>query len=288
MLSAALISALVQLAAPGAVEGKSFIWQIKGGSNTSYLVGSIHMAKKELYPLPSVMERSFASSKVLVVEARVDEVSKLLPMVMQQAMYRPPDSLDKHISAKTMAKLKARLKVLGLPAAAMVQLKPWVIAMTLSALEMKKMGFETASGIDMHFLRKAGSRAMTIAELEGAEFQLKLFSGLSDKEQEEFLLYTLSQSKRFRTYIKKIVRFWKRGDGANLYKLISLSSRKSAGVRKIYKKLITDRNVRMADRIVKMLKGDAPHFIVVGAGHVTGPKGLVRLLRAKGYALKQL
>ena len=54
---------------------------------------------------------------------------------------------------------------------------------------------------------------------------------------------------------------------------------------KLYKALITDRNVRMADRIDLFIHKQ-PTFIAVGALHLPGPGGVIALLRKKGYTVE--
>ena len=67
------------------------------------------------------------------------------------------------------------------------------------------------------------------------------------------------------------------------------SVRRYPQYRPLYKRLVTDRNTGMAQRIDAMLrKSKKVHLIVVGALHLVGREGLVPLLRGKGYALKQL
>lgn len=53
------------------------------------------------------------------------------------------------------------------------------------------------------------------------------------------------------------------------------------------KKMIVDRNIRMAERAAPLLKtGNA--FIAVGALHLIGEQGLVELFRKEGYTVTRL
>ena len=53
--------------------------------------------------------------------------------------------------------------------------KPWLLALTLEALELMKLGFDPQYGIDAYFLSKAqGSKK--ILELEGVDEQFNLLS----------------------------------------------------------------------------------------------------------------
>ena len=50
-----------------------FLWKAKSETATVYMLGSVHLANKEMYPLPSAFEESFDSSEVLVVEIDLNQ-----------------------------------------------------------------------------------------------------------------------------------------------------------------------------------------------------------------------
>jgi uncharacterized protein len=56
----------------------------------------------------------------------------------------------------------------------------------------------------------------------------------------------------------------------------------------IMRKLIDDRNVKMVSKIEGFLKTGQTCFIVAGAGHLVGNKGIVNMLKEKGYSVQQL
>ena len=54
----------------------------------------------------------------------------------------------------------------------------------------------------------------------------------------------------------------------------------------VYDKLIVKRNVKMASKLDSLLKEKTVLFCAVGAGHLAGSDGLIRLLRSKGYRVR--
>jgi len=60
------------------------------------------------------------------------------------------------------------------------------------------------------------------------------------------------------------------------------------GSKSLTKKLLDDRNVTMAAKVDEYLKGKDPVFVVVGAAHIVGDKGIAKLLRDKGYKVEQV
>jgi hypothetical protein len=59
-------------------------------------------------------------------------------------------------------------------------------------------------------------------------------------------------------------------------------------LRPVYEKLFYERNARMAEALEGMLAQPRTWFVVVGAGHVVGPEGLVALLEKQGHRVRQL
>jgi uncharacterized protein YbaP (TraB family) len=56
----------------------------------------------------------------------------------------------------------------------------------------------------------------------------------------------------------------------------------------IHDKLLYQRNENMVAKIEDYLKGKETYFVVVGAGHLVGNKGIIELLKGKGFLIEQL
>src|SRR4051794_3172389 len=53
---------------------KALFWKVSSGENVAYLVGSIHLGSKEMYPLAEEFENAFQRSAVLIVEVDINHV----------------------------------------------------------------------------------------------------------------------------------------------------------------------------------------------------------------------
>jgi uncharacterized protein YbaP (TraB family) len=58
--------------------------------------------------------------------------------------------------------------------------------------------------------------------------------------------------------------------------------------RRMYERLVVERNRAWLPQIEALLTRPTPAFIVVGAAHLVGPDGLINTLKAKGYTVQQL
>jgi uncharacterized protein YbaP (TraB family) len=269
-------------------EGKSFLWKVQSEKSTVYLLGSIHLLRKEDYPLIPEMESAFQNSDFLVVEANIQDQDKMDSQeIIAKAFYPPNDHLSEHVSPETYVLLKKEAAKLGLPLEMINQQRPWFLSMALEAMEILKLGYDPRYGVDNYFLSKAAGQKK-ILELEGLDEQVNLLSALSDREQELLLLLTLKNLQNAAREVQELVQAWKSGDAKAVEAIMTKSPREDPKLVPIYEKLINDRNRKMASKVEDYLKGNGSYFVVVGAGHLLGDKGIVETLRRKGYQVEQL
>jgi uncharacterized protein YbaP (TraB family) len=276
--------------AGGAYAGdqKNFLWKIRSKTDTLYILGSIHFLKKDIYPLNKKIEEAFERSDNLVIEANIDDAGQIdIEKLIGKAIYQDGDTLENHISMQTYDLLKQELDRSGLPIELVNKQRPWFLALTLTSLELVKLGYDPASGIDMHFISEASGRKK-ILELESLDYQLNLFSAFSDREQEAFLLYTLKDLHTLGSEADSLVRAWMSGNARGVESILSKGVSGDAGMSSVYEKLLYERNRNMASKIEGFLKTGETYFIVVGAGHLVGNRGIIKILKEKGYIVEQL
>ena len=82
------------------ISGKSFIWEISSNVTSVYLMGSVHVAHPDIYPLDSTIENAFEMADNLVVEINVTDVNELhiSLLVMKYGKYTKGKGLKDVIS----------------------------------------------------------------------------------------------------------------------------------------------------------------------------------------------
>jgi uncharacterized protein len=267
---------------------KSFLWQAQSSTTTVYLLGSIHMLKPNNYPLNPAIERAFDRSGTLAVEANINDTSKLdLQKLVDSAFYPEGSNLARHVSSFTYDSVSKQTGKLGLPLELVDRQKPWFLGMMLEALELARLGFDPQYGIDVYFLTKAQGRKR-IAELESLDEQINLLSSFSDSEQESFLLYTLRNLDLLGSQVNDLIRAWTAGDTKSFESIVAASFHEDPKLAPVIRKLVDDRNRNMVSKIEGYLRTRETYFVVVGAGHLVGDKGIIKALRARGYTVQQL
>jgi uncharacterized protein YbaP (TraB family) len=286
LLAVVLSVVLLVWTSAGAAD-KTFMWRVQSTTATAYLLGSVHMMKPEMYPLDQRIEQAFSRSDTLVVEVDVTaDTGATQQAFLREAMYRDNDIILNHISKSTFEMLRKKFLEFGVPVENMLSFRPWSLGITLQVLMLQKLGYNPEYGIDLHFLKSAkGSKQ--IVELESADFQIKLLTSLDEMDQEFFLIDTIRNSDILKSLMRDLMSAWARGDEAAVREIMFQSLKDEPRLASFYEKFIFERNRTMSDRIAAMLQTKGTYFVVIGAGHLVGDKGVVRLLERKGYSLGQ-
>jgi uncharacterized protein len=259
------------------------MWKASSPTATVYLLGSMHLGDKDFYPLPDVVESAFKASKVLVVEVNLNKVDQVatIKSMQQTGFYPDGDSLSKHLPKDLSDALDDFCRKNSFPRSMMEIFKPWVVAVTVEVLALQKAGEDPTLGIDMHFLKES-KEPQRIDELETADFQMNALASGTEQEQEEMLADTLKELSNPKEHILEIKDTYLSGDPDLIQKFMEQHSTPKS----FYKRLVDDRNGSMAERIEGYLKGKDQCFVVVGAAHLVGDKGIVRLLQHKNYKVE--
>lgn len=268
---------------------KSFLWKINTGAKPSYILGSLHLARSDLYPLANTIENAFNDSDILVVEINILNKDPLAiqQQFMEKGIYPYGRNLRDSISNKTLELLKDKLKDLGMTIEQVNNMKPWYLAMNLVTFDLLRLGFNPVYGIDMYFMQRSQG-TKEIDELETFAYQLNLFNNLSAREQELFLLSTLIDLDVIEQEIDNIVSAWKTGDTRKMQSILQEGLQKYPELAPFYDKVIYKRNKEMAEKIEKMLQNGKSFFFIIGGAHLVGREGIIQLLKEKGYSLEQL
>ena len=284
----ALTSAAQLAAQPAAAPRNTHpLWEARGKSNSVYLLGSIHFAKDDIYPLAKPIEQAYERSSIIVFEADLGEMKSMETQarLLKAGMSPAGKTLSQQVGKETYSALQSWLKNAGGEPSMLDQMKPWLASVTMVVLELQKLGFNPSQGIDEHFYSRAKGGKKEIRGLETVDFQVDLFANLSDEDSELFLKSMLEDTARFPKIFADVIEAWKTGDAAKIEALLLEITKKYPA---IYKKFLTDRNRVWFPKIEEFLTGDKNVFVVVGMGHLVGSDGVVQLLRKKGIRVEQL
>ena len=290
ILGALAVIAFYQVITVGEVKdslARSPIWKIQKEANKVYLLGSVHLLKKEDYPLPEPLEKAFADSEKLVEEVNLEELENPVTqqMILAKGLNKDNKTLQQLLSPETYELARQQVETLGLDLKEFARFKPWLLDLTVTALALERLGFDPKYGIDKHFFDRAKRERKEILSLETIEYQIDRFDGMSPKMQETLLQQSLKEIHTIGEEFAEILKAWRAGDTKALESTLLESFREYP---EVYSQLVVERNANWMPRLESFLRQKENYLVVVGAGHLLGNDGLLALLKAKGYAVEQL
>jgi uncharacterized protein YbaP (TraB family) len=250
------------------------LWEINSNTTKVYLLGSIHVAEKSIYPLDERITKAYQASDFLVVEANVNNAD---PNLIKSKAYLPKGvTLDSVLKKENYEQLKKKFKEFMIPSVIYKTLKPWMAVMMITQLEMQKSGYDFSIGIDKHFLDITPPNK--VMELESIEQQLSLLDNLGNGDQDEFVKFSLNDMENSKKQVDSMFFAWKNGD-EKMLEDITLKDSGNKDNEKIMEAMLYNRNVNMVKKIEELLLTNKTYFVVVGAGHLLGDRGIVNKMK---------
>jgi len=265
---------------------KHCLWEVETPTNKVFLLGSLHLLKSDAYPLATEINAAYSVSPKVVFETDMGAMQDpaVLTRMLNMGQYPEGQTLLQNISGDMRIALQKRMADLGLPMEQFVGFKPWFIAVTLTTLELHRLGFSPLNGIDAHYYGRARSDDKEIGFLEPIDYQLDLLGNMSADDQKAFLGQTLKDLEIAAEMAEDMVRYWQNGQAGKLYSLLFKSFEDYP---EMEDRLLLQRNKGWVKKIEPMLAEPENIFIVVGAGHLVGPQSVVAFLKQKGYKVRQ-
>jgi len=285
---AACLAIVVALLAPlRAAAPTSFVWKATNQGNAVYLAGSIHMLTADFYPLNAAFDRAFNDSDLLVEEVDFAEMTatEVQMQALMRAMLPSGQTLDKVVSAPTLALVNKAATDVGAPMEALQRMKPWMISLTLECLTLSKAGFDPDLGIDKHFYDRARAEGKGVQGLETVAYQLSRLDDMTMEQQERMLVQSIKELNTEKASVTKLTDAWKTGDAAGVERVV-LPDLKTDPL--LYQRLLVERNKNWMPKIEALFSRKTHALVLVGSAHLVGPDGLLAMLKAKGYTIEQL
>lgn len=275
-----------------AENGQSVLWRIeKPGVAPSYLLGTVHVIDPSLQTLSEAVTTALDNSRVLAVESAAQPEG---PSSLAAAETRPlMVSLDKELRAiladDELAVVERALADAGYPSAMALGLKPWAATMFLADSKcQKELRDSGLRSLDELLVDRAHVKNIEVKGLESMLEQYRSMAAISQDAQIAWLkasigLYprvddmsqTISELYRFR----RLDAVWRLTQA-----LAPNAGLTDATLSALRADLVSRRNARLAERAARLIdEGGA--FVAVGGLHLSGPDGLVALLKQKNYTL---
>ena len=165
------------------------------------------------------------------------------------------------------------------------RLKPWALITVITVMEFQAAGMKDEYGIDRHFISAAAESRRPIRGLETIQSQLEALDGLSPRVQELMLDDTLA---RVGEDPSSLVTAWENGDEDWLTQQMFGPLEENPEFAAFYDAIFFRRNEEMTAQLAELVGDGRRRFVVLGAAHMLGQRGIPALLRARGFRVERV
>lgn len=264
------------------------IWQIESGDKKIFVGGTIHLLAQSDHPLPAPFHQAYQQSGSIVLETDISatKTAAFQTLTMQAMTFQNGETLQSKLKPETYERLVTFLRSRGMEAASFSMFTPSGISLALTIMEYQRIGLQPEWGVDYYFLGKAQQDNKKILSLETPEEQIEFIRTLGLGQEDLMINYTLRDIDRLPEMFDKLKQAWLTGDLSALNRLALIELRRDFP--QVHDDLLVKRNKNWMKRIPDFFNEEKPVTVLVGALHLAGKEGLIAMLKAKGYRVKQL
>jgi uncharacterized protein len=270
---------------------KGILWEVsRPGSAPSHILGTIHVADPRVLALPPAVSAAFASSRSFLTELVLSEAAAR--RYYEAAQFGDGRTLEGLIGAEDYARVGAIMRARAFPPDLLPRTKPWAVMLNL-ALPAPSAA-EGGVVLDRHLYLLARVQRKAVGELDQLEEQIFLFDEMPMDAQVALLRNALANHHRLGETTERAISAWIARDlGAlwNISQEAAVSAPNAAELAPYQalfnRRILFDRNVVMAYRMQPELRRGRA-FIAVGALHLYGERGVLKLLAEQGYRVRRV
>lgn len=260
-------------------------WEISSSDNTIYALGSIHVAKKEIYPLNKTIMDAYDSSSCVVFER--DITSEQISSTDNNI------ALSQIIDSGLYEQVFMRIKELypSLPDAEINSSSFYGIVELLMKTCYSETKLSPENSIDIYFMNRALNDGKLISGVESYAQAAEDLANFPDAYY-EYTLKALLDSKTYAESVSLLFADWCHGDLAAIESTqvqpLREAKDNSELERFLYEFSLVERNSRITETFVEYLEGNQTTFLVVGTAHLVGDEGVISQLEKLGYEVRLL
>ncbi len=259
---------------------QGLLWKISGNDldTVSYLYGTMHTTDERAFRFTDEVLPAFERCQAFAMELNMSDVN---PGKLVNRLTMDSSHTLKGLLGEDYDQVARFFKdSLGQNIALYKKLQPLFLT---SLVSQRDLGADSAVPLDLYFYDLAQEQEKKIIGLERVEEQVDAFRSIPYEEQADMLVKTIKEAGQEDTAMQQLLNAYMKGD---LDALLSLTKKNKAteGHTRIF---LTERNQRMVERLEEHLRGQSV-FVAVGAAHLPGKKGMIGLLRKKGFTVEPM
>ena len=256
---------------------KSLLWEIsgKGLEKPSYVFGTIHMICPEDYIMTETIQNTLKNVDAYYAELNFGDPESTALLQQYMISETPLSSrldADKYNTLKQLLKEQVDLDI--------AQFENLSDAAIVSMITYKSFPSTDFKMYEMEFLQAAMKQQKKLGGLETVQEQMEILSNSLGADAAIEMLNDIKKDGFKST--KEMISLYKAQDIQGLYNYMKKSSYMTDAV---YNEMLTKRNHNWVKNMPELINNQSV-FFAVGAAHLSGNDGVLKLLKDAGYTVK--
>jgi uncharacterized protein len=265
----------------------SLLWEITGKSleKPSYVFGTIHMIDRENYFLTDAAKEALDKVYNVTFEIDMEEMTDLgtLMPLMMKAFMQGDTTLRDLLTEEEYTLVSGHFQEIGLPMMFVERIKPMFLSALASGDMSDPAAQEDIVSYEMELMEMAQQKEKEIMGLETAEYQMSMFDSIPYRIQADMLVTSIRDQSGNSDQLDRMIELYTTQNIEGMQSLME----EDQDVLDYQDLLLVTRNRNWIPVMEKRM-ADGPSFFAVGAGHLAGTEGVLRLLIEAGYSVKPL
>jgi hypothetical protein len=261
----------------------TLLWQISGNGikTPSFLFGTFHLLCKDDIHFSEQLKKAMKMSDEIYMEMDMDDPSTMLSGMLYMNM-KGGKKLEDLYTPEEYKRLKDYFSdTLQMPLMFLQKAKPYFL---VALLYPRMMNCKTPAGVEEELVKIAKVDKKEIKGLETMQFQASVFDSIPYEWQAQQLLKNIDSFSVYKNEFDQMLTLYK---NQRMDSMQTMMAKSDFGDDKYNDLLLTSRNKNWVAQLKKIMKNESV-FVAVGAGHLIGDDGLIKLLKKAGYKVKPL
>jgi len=262
----------------GFAQRNALLYEIQSpNGKTSYVYGTIHLMDAKLFSIPKKLEKALTKSSKLCMEIGGINQAAISPDVLFDKQHplseyftnAQMDSIYSWANANLMMNKEQFNSNFG-------NAKPFLL---LQFMIQSSMPTDSKS-YEKEFERMAEEKKIPITGLESVDQQLKLFTEMPSEQQVKMVMGSLRDTNSAAEFTKMQQIYLTQ----NLDELYAYVKKEKDSPISESRAFLEDRNINWIPQMKKMM-AEGSVFFAIGAAHLAGDEGVLKLLEKEGYTI---
>ena len=237
----------------------------------------MHSQDRLVTRIPPPVQLPLAQSDTLVMEVMLDELAN--QVFTESMFFADGNTLRTLLDDGMYERLSMEIAGYGVSPDDVERLKPWAAFTVLG--RPRPVNAPTQ---DVVLLQTALAQHKPVYGLETMQELVAAMEGLAIEDQVTILIDTVCNHDVILKQTRELLQLYLARDLAGMVAFNERPHDDEALFQRFMQRIVYDRNIRLAARMQKhLIQGDA--FIAVGALHLPGERGILRLLEEQGYRI---